>query len=83
MQNTVYLTVKTPVNRKTRARTTRQRLCNKCGMKMDLFDEQQGFVYKRQLGYGSAYDGEHVDFQLCSACIDNLLAECEVSPFVS
>ena len=83
LQSTIYLTVKKPVNRQTWAKNRQQRLCNKCGRKLDKFDEQQGFTYKRQLGYGSSYDGEMVDFQLCSACIDNLLAECEVNPFIS
>lgn len=56
--------------------------CNKCGKKMDAIDKQQNFTYDSMISYGSAYDGSWVRLRLCCKCIDNLLAECEVNPFV-
>lgn len=54
--------------------------CNKCGKKMDVYDTQQNCSIQGQLGYGSEYDGEFLDLDLCCECMDKLINECKISP---
>ena len=60
----------------------RNYICNKCGKKMDVFDIQEGFFKRIRLGYGSKYDGDMLDLDLCCACADKLIDECVISPIV-
>lgn len=57
--------------------------CNKCGKKMDIFDIEAQFSFQRQLGYGSKYDGDNLDLDLCCDCMDVLIDECVISPVES
>ncbi len=54
--------------------------CNKCGKKLDIWDLQMNFFVQRNLGYGSKYDGESVEFDLCCSCVDWLIEKCKISP---
>ena len=51
-----------------------------CGEVMDFFDGQQGFGIHKRIGYGSIYDGDRVNLQLCCECFDKVVASCKVSP---
>lgn len=54
--------------------------CNKCGKKMDMWDTQEDFSLQRNLGYGSRYDGDNLDLDLCCDCMDKLIEECVIPP---
>ena len=54
--------------------------CNKCGKEMDEFDIQEQFQIQTRLGYGSKYDGDMLDIDLCCECMDKLIEECEIPP---
>lgn len=54
--------------------------CNKCGKKMDMWDIQEDFSLQRNLGYGSRYDGDNLDLDLCCDCMDKLIEECVIPP---
>lgn len=58
----------------------RLRRCNRCGRKLNMYDEELGFSIHTQMGYGSDYDGEVVDLTYCCECADELIAECIISP---
>lgn len=36
----------------------------------------------RKIEYGSIFDGDIVDMQLCCDCFDDLVNECKVSPII-
>ncbi len=56
--------------------------CNICGKELDIFDKQQRFHLEGRLGYGSKYDGDEIDLDVCNACIDKLIESCSLSPVV-
>lgn len=57
--------------------------CNKCGKKLDMWDVQEDFSMERHLGYGSRYDGDHLDLDLCCECMDKIIEECAIPPVES
>ena len=54
--------------------------CNMCGKVFDNYDEFMGFSIHRILGYGSKYDGDTLELDLCCECVDKLIEMCTVSP---
>ncbi len=54
--------------------------CNKCGKKMDIFDIQEHLSLQGRFGYGSKYDGDDYDLDLCCECMDKLIDECVIPP---
>ncbi len=57
--------------------------CNMCGKPFDLFDFQNNFSIDRYAGYGSIYDEEHVQLDLCCECMDDIISNCKISPLES
>ena len=61
------------------------RKCNLCGKEFDQWDEQADFGLHGYIGYGSKYDGEDIDLDLCCKCFDELVdkiaPKCAISPF--
>lgn len=60
----------------------REYICNKCGKKMDEYDIQERLAVYQQLGYGSKFDGERVEIDLCCECFDRIIEECKISPII-
>lgn len=58
-------------------------ICNKCGKAMDDLDIQERFSFDQYLGYGSKYDMNKLELDLCCACMDQLIDECIVPPVIS
>ena len=56
--------------------------CNICGKKFDVYDESSGACISTEIGYGSKYDGELVDFDICNECMDELIDKCKISPLL-
>ena len=52
-----------------------KRVCNICGKEFDLWDRQEGFGFDYLVGYGSKYDGEHLQADFCCDCFDSLMNE--------
>lgn len=57
--------------------------CNMCGKQMDILDIQENFSVNGRLGYGSRYDGDEIEFDLCCDCMDKLIEECAIPPVKS
>lgn len=56
-------------------------VCNYCGKELDLFDHQQDFtIHKKQIQYGSGYDGDEVRLRLCCECFDSIVDSCKINP---
>ena len=55
-------------------------VCNICGKPLDIFDETEGLAICKHLGYGTAYDGNDLEFRTCCACMDKIINSCKVSP---
>ncbi len=58
--------------------------CNVCGKEFDEWDRQEKFGFDLWVGYGSKYDGEHLQADICCECFDQLMAQfihnCKYSP---
>ena len=59
---------------------TNETVCNKCGKRLDIWDKQEDFTIKSQLGYGTQYDGDYLELHLCCDCMETLIDECVISP---
>lgn len=55
-------------------------ICNKCGKQFDFWDTQENFDIHTVCGYGSKFDGEEIELDLCCSCFDKLVEECAISP---
>ena len=61
----------------------RATICNMCGKQFDIYDTQEDFsIYRENIGYGSKYDGNSVELDLCCECADKLFDACKLSPIV-
>ena len=60
--------------------------CNMCGKDFDDIDMGFKFGVHCRIGYGSQYDGDKVDLDLCPECFDkfihNLRKKCKIDPIV-
>lgn len=54
--------------------------CNKCGRQFGKFDT--GFNIACFMGYGSKYDGEMLDLNMCCDCMDKFIDSCKLSPIL-
>lgn len=50
-----------------------KRVCNMCGKDFDMWDEQENFGLHYNVGYGSKFDGEVINADLCCDCFDKLM----------
>ena len=56
--------------------------CNKCGKRLDEWDIQEEFRFYGRLGYGTTYDGNSIELDLCCECMEELIDSCAISPIV-
>ncbi len=54
--------------------------CNMCGRVFGVFDEQQAFSFDQDIGYGSKFDGMHLNLDLCCSCMDSIIEKCKIRP---
>lgn len=54
--------------------------CNCCGKELDKIDECGVISISRMLGYGSKYDGVHVEVDICAECFDNFIEGMKIKP---
>ena len=59
-----------------------EKTCNMCGKAFDMWDAQENFSIHRKLGYGTKYDGDTLELDLCCDCIEKIVEECKVSPII-
>lgn len=55
-------------------------ICNKCGKVFDIWDIQSGFFIYKHLGYGTKYDGEYLNLDICCNCMEKIIDSCIISP---
>lgn len=60
----------------------RKAYCNKCGKEIGPVtqDCNTDFSIDTYITYGSIYDGWWLSLDLCSSCMDELIASCKISP---
>jgi len=56
--------------------------CNMCGKDFEVWDAQEDFSIHKQFGYGTIYDGDHLNLHLCCECIEKVIDMCKISPVV-
>ena len=60
--------------------------CNICGKTFDTFDDMFDFGLHTIIGYGSKRDGDTINLDVCTDCVDELLDEldkrCVITPFI-
>lgn len=50
--------------------------CDLCGKEFDEFDTQEDFgIHYNSIGYGSKFDRETIDVDMCCACFDKMMGE--------
>lgn len=55
-------------------------VCNMCGRDFDTWDKQEDFSIHKRCGYGTKYDGETLNLDICCDCMERLIDSCKVSP---
>ena len=56
--------------------------CSMCGKKFDMWDASENFHIHKNMGFGTKYDGERIEINLCCACMEKLIVACTLSPVV-
>ena len=46
--------------------------CTMCGKRFALHDKFADLCFEKQIGYGSVYDSERLQLNLCCECFDRL-----------
>lgn len=57
-------------------------ICNMCGKVFDIWDKQEGLSIEHQLGYGTKYDGDLLQLDLCCDCMDEIIDKCKIFPII-
>lgn len=57
-------------------------ICNKCGKPFDMWDENEHFHIYTKFGYGTKFDGDELQLDLCCSCIEELVDSCTISPII-
>lgn len=60
--------------------TTKKIICNKCGKTFNEWDTHEDFSIYKHLGYGTKYDGDYLQLDICCGCMEKLIEECAISP---
>ena len=60
-----------------------KRICNMCGKPFDMWDNEECFRIHRKLGYGTKYDGDILELDLCCSCTETIIDSCAISPLKS
>ena len=55
-------------------------VCNMCGKEFDIWDKQEDFSIHKKCGYGTKYDGETLNLDICCDCMEQIIGACRVSP---
>lgn len=61
----------------------REVYCNMCGKKMTGFEKSNAFNMSGVAKYGSRFDGERFEIDLCTECLDTLISKCKITPIDS
>ena len=54
--------------------------CNLCGNVIDPMTGRGGIHISEELGYGSKYDMDLLDMEICYECLDRIVDACRISP---
>ena len=61
-------------------------LCNICGREFDEWDNQEKLGLHTSFGYGTKFDGNYLDLDVCCTCFDGLMDKliqmCKINPIV-
>lgn len=54
--------------------------CNICGEEFDIWDSQENFHIHQDCGFGTKFDGDRVELNICCVCMEKLVEHCNISP---
>lgn len=61
-------------------------ICDMCGKEFDMWDKQESRCFYDQFGYGSKYDGDNINLDLCCNCFDKVIdwivPQCKHNPII-
>lgn len=49
-------------------------VCTRCNKKFNIYDTHNGLKIKKRFGYGSKFDGDEFDINICVDCLDELVS---------
>lgn len=55
-------------------------VCNVCGKVLTRCEEKNHVKINQVIGYGSQFDGDRVDMDICNECFDKLIERCKIDP---
>lgn len=55
-------------------------ICNICGKVLTKCEEKNHVKINQVMGYGSQFDGDRVDMDICNKCFDKLIERCKIDP---
>lgn len=56
-------------------------VCNICGKDFGLVDEREDFSIRRTAGYGTMFDGQRIDLDICCSCFERrIVPMCKIAP---
>lgn len=61
----------------------RKIICNVCGKEFNSFDDNNAISLYATACFGSKYDGEHINADICIDCFDKFVDECKISPVIN
>lgn len=73
----IYTLLKNRKKEKVRAMAT---VCNVCGKVLTRCEEKNHVKINQVMGYGSQFDGDRVDMDICNECFDRLIESCKIDP---
>ena len=47
-----------------------------------MWDETEHFHIHKKCGYGTKFDGEKLELDLCCSCMEELIDSCTISPII-
>ena len=56
--------------------------CNLCGKEFDMWDAAEATSIYKRLGYGSKYDEDWLELDICCKCLDTIIDQCEINPII-
>lgn len=66
--------------------TRLEKLCNVCGKEFGMFDKQENLGLHTHFGYGTKFDGDRIELDICCNCFENLMDKfipmCKINPII-
>lgn len=79
IEQRVHTGLPTQIKKKEKVRAMAT-ICNICGKVLTKCEEKNHVKINQVMGYGSQFDGDRVDMDICNKCFDKLIERCKIDP---